>query len=107
MNMDFDWMVETNPSEAEIWLYHNFEDLKPVINGDRTLYKDSENKTIFYFYQNEKNRYCYFRYYGFWKVFEDEYGMKFTEIQELLKNGIHTKMDIYSPGSGSWKLPII
>ena len=81
---EMDWINEINPSEVEIWLYKNFNDLKPIIKGNKIFYVDEENKPRFYIRQDENNKHCWFKYFGFWGVLMDGFGLGYMEIQEIL-----------------------
>lgn len=71
-----------------------------TIKIDKEKYPDS----IFFFRGEEcqieiQKSIVWFRYEGFWKVFEDEFGMKYQQIQDFMKIQLeeHFKMKGVSP----------
>jgi hypothetical protein len=78
---NFDWV---NQKETPLsWLIDNFGDLTPVLKGDKTFYVDDNNKPIFYYYQGNKNRYCYISYSSIWSVLKSHFGINDTEVEEV------------------------
>lgn len=98
------------------------EKLKTIINGpDKTkeerfykliqglILKEDKKEfpgNIFYFKgdkfwleYNEKNRYVWVRYDGFWDVFEEDYGLGYQEIKDFLKGMLesHFKWEGVTP----------
>jgi GH24 family phage-related lysozyme (muramidase) len=113
---DFDWTSDIEPMKPEMeFLKDNFDNLQKVIKGDKTYYVDSERKPLFMYYQDEENGYVYVGYKRIWSVLEEDFGLKTTEIQELIKwwleetynlRGI-TRSFIDLAVRNSWKRPII
>jgi len=72
-----------------------------TIKNDRGKYPD----VVFFFKDDEatfeydaKNRYLWCRHSTVWSVFEKEYGMKYNDIQYLIKNQVeeHFKCNVNS-----------
>ena len=82
---DFDWVKGVEPMKPGMeFLKDNFDNLEKVINGDKTIYVDSERKRLFYYYQDEENGWVYIDYDRIWAILEDNFGLNRTETQELI-----------------------
>lgn len=81
-----EWVIREYPKNGEdiINLLKDYENLTPRLDNTRTFYDISENNPLFYFYTNRMNQRCYFNYWGFWEVFWYDYGLQYSEIQEIL-----------------------
>jgi hypothetical protein len=83
---DFDWVKDIQPMKPEMeFLKDNFDNLEKVIKDDQTYYVDSERKPLFMYEQDEENGYVWVSYYRIWSVLEEDFGLKYSEIQELIK----------------------
>ena len=78
-------VIEAKPTPEQRFL-ELIQGLEIKLDAD---YPDS----IYFFKQDTyfveldfKNKIIWFRYLGFWSVFEKEYGLDYDEIQQLLKN---------------------
>jgi len=92
---DFDWISEIEPMKPEMgWLKDNFDNLKPVIKGDRTFYVDSERKPLFMYYQDEENGDVFMDYNRIWSVLEGDFGLKRDETQELIKEWLESTYNL-------------
>lgn len=56
---------------------------------------------------NRGNKYFWCYYYEFWEIFEKQYGMKYNEIQNLIKNQVlkHFFCDGFTPIDQYHQLP--
>jgi len=93
-----------------------FNNLKPVIKDGRIYYVNENNIPLFYYYQDEKNGYCYINFWKIWVFFLIVFGYKYSEIQQLIKEWLG---ETYNLGeltpkgyenlidSINWKRPII
>ena len=72
---------QDNPSS----FLNQFNNLKPVVKGERTIYFDENNEPLFYHFQGEKNGDCYISYNRIWSFFDDILGYKYSKIQQLIK----------------------
>jgi hypothetical protein len=72
---------EDNPSS----FLNQFNNLKPIVKGNKIYYVDENNKPLFYYYQDDENGYCYINYDRIWSFFDDIFGYKYPEIQQLIK----------------------
>ena len=66
------------------WLNKEFSGLTPLVKGIKTYYVDEDRKPLFYYYQNEENKYVYINYDRIWVFFEDIFGLKRPQTQEIL-----------------------
>ncbi len=81
-NTDFIRRVyEDNPSS----FLNQFNNLKLVVKNDMTFYVNKDKLPLFFYYQDEKNGDCYINYERIWSFFEDVFGYKYPEIQQLIK----------------------
>ena len=71
-------------SPAEKWVLEQIEGCKPETNeyGNVDWRKDGR----FLFEQNFKNGVLWVNYSIIWKVLEEEFGLNYSETQELIKN---------------------
>jgi hypothetical protein len=69
---------QDNPSS----FLNQFNNLKPVVKGERTYYVNKDKLPLFFYYQNGD---CYINYDRIWSFFEDVFDYDYTEIQELIK----------------------
>ena len=69
---------------AERWLLETIEGCEPEkqSNGDVDWYKDG----YWLFQQDFKNGWLWVSYSIIWKVLEEEFGLNYSETQELIKN---------------------
>jgi hypothetical protein len=67
------------------WLNKGFGDLTKVVKDDRTFYVDKDRKPLFMYYQDSKNGNVYISYAKIWVFFEDIFGLKDPQTQEILK----------------------
>ena len=112
---DFDWTSEIKPMKPEMkWLKDSFDNLKPIVNGNRTYYVDNERKPLFY-YQNEENGDVYIGYDRIWSILRKDFGLNYDETQELIKRWLEetynlrgfTPIQTWVLPVGSWNQPII
>ena len=66
-----------------------------LFKGDKILFD-------FYKIQDEKNGHFWCSYQHYWSVFENEYGLNYTEVQEFTKDMVekHFKMKVLTPLGG-------
>jgi Fe-Mn family superoxide dismutase len=93
-----------------------FNNLKPVIKDGRIYYVNENNIPLFYYYQDEKNGYCYINFWKIWVFFLIVFGYEYSEIQQHIKKWLG---ETYNLGgltpkgyenlidSINWKRPII
>ena len=86
--------------EKEIvdFILDKIKDLTLFIDEDgRHNYMNSKGEFIFE--QDEKNDRLWVRYYVFWSVLEDEYSLKYDDIQDIIKGMVETayKMRVGTP----------
>ena len=82
---DFDWIRDTQPNGGLSWLVSNFGDLTKVVKDGKIYYVDSERKPLFYYYPGLENEPVYINYQRIWSVLIHDFGLKYSEIQELIK----------------------
>jgi hypothetical protein len=83
---NFDWVGDIEPMEPQMeFLKDNFDDLKKVIKDGEPYYVDSERKPLFLNFKGSENRFVYINYHRIWSVLEDDFGLNYGEIQELIK----------------------
>ena len=83
---DFDWVSDIQPMKPEMeFLKDNFDNLQKVIKGNKTFYVDSDRKPIFMYRQDEENGRVWVNFHRIWSVLREEFGLNYTEIQELIK----------------------
>ena len=74
-----------------------------LFKGDKILFD-------FYKIQDEKNGHFWCSYQHYWSVFENEYGLNYTEVQEFTKDMVekHFKMKVLTPSKAEdWKLFLV
>jgi hypothetical protein len=71
---------EDNPSS----FLDQFNNLKPVVKGDKIYYVDDNNKPLFYYYPDEKNGYCYINYHRIWSFFGDILDYDYYDTQQVM-----------------------
>jgi hypothetical protein len=79
---NFDWVDKGETPLS--WLIDNFGDLTPVIGGNKIFYVDDNNKRLFYYYRDEKNKYCFISDGKIWSVLESRFGINDNEIEEVI-----------------------
>ena len=92
---DFDWTSEIKPMKPEMeWLKSNFDNLKPVVKGDKTLYVDNKNKPLFMYHQDEEDKVVYVNFDRIWSVLRDDFGLNYGEIEELIKRWLESTYNL-------------
>lgn len=96
---DFDFINEIQPSEFDNWLFKKdpelvntlgeflkgYEDLTSIDGGLPTLYLDGDSKIIFYISEFDGEKHCIFSYSRFWKIIEDTYNLKYSQIEGIVE----------------------
>jgi len=83
---DFDWTSEIEPMKPEMeFLKSNFDNLKPIVNGNITYYVDSERNPLFYYYQDRENGGVYINFHRIWLVLRKDFGLNYDKTHELIK----------------------
>jgi hypothetical protein len=67
------------------WLNKEFGNLTPVVKGDKTYYVDKDQNPLFFYYPDGKFRYVYINYDRLWVFFESIFGLKDSQILDILK----------------------
>jgi hypothetical protein len=67
------------------WLNNKFGNLTKVVNYDRTFYVNKDKKPLFYYYQDDKNKFVFIDYTRIWIFFESIFDMEYEQIQDILK----------------------
>jgi hypothetical protein len=93
---DFDWVKEVEPMEPEMeYLKDNFDNLKPIIKGDKTYYIDSKQKPVFFYYQDNSISDIYFDYLRIWDYLMDNFNINHQKIRELIGVWVKDTYNIY------------
>ena len=88
------------------WLNTNFGNLEAIQKNDKIYYIDGKRKPLFYYYkkdQESKNGYYYISYYEIWSFFQSDFGLVYTEIQDLMTTWLREtyKLSELTPVKGS------
>ena len=67
------------------WLDNKFGNLTEVVKYDRTYYVDQNGLTVFYYYQDDKDKVVFIDYTRIWIFFESIFDMEYEQIQDILK----------------------
>ncbi len=66
------------------WLNREFDDLTPVVKGNRTFYVDKDGLPLFMYFQDSKNGVVYVNYDRIWGFFESIFGLNTLQTKEIL-----------------------
>ena len=72
-------------SVALNWLDNKFGNLTKVVKYDKTYYVDQNGLTVFYYYQDDKDKVVFIDYTRIWIFFESIFDMEYKQIQDILK----------------------
>ena len=97
------------------WLNKGFGDLTLAVVGDKTFYVDKDRKPLFFYYQDDKNRYVYINYERICVFFESIFGLNYSDSQAIVKVWLEETYNLrgVTPHSNtscfcvSWRRPII
>ena len=97
------------------WLDREFGNLTKIVKGDKIYYVDQDGLSLFYCYQDLKNKYVFINYDRIWRLLQSIFGMEYEQVLEILKvwleqtynlRGVTPKLKNHLEQSFGWNRPI-
>jgi hypothetical protein len=98
------------------WLNDKFGDLTEVVRGNKTFYINEDRLALFYYYQDEKNRFVYINYDEIWSFLKSIFGLESLQIKGIITHWLEETYNLKGVTPAyqasmflcrSWKRPII
>jgi len=87
------------------WLDNEYGNLTKIVKGDKIYYVDQDGLSLFYCYQDLKNKYVFINYDRIWRLLQSIFGLEILKVwleQTYNLRGVTPKLKNHLEQSFGW-----